>query len=150
MTVLLIFGAVAHQCDIAMTPQRLKQPQGELLSVILDSLVGAIEPRAAIEEFPAVTPAKFSPSNPVESEKLQQPFARTEIRHPRVIPRLLEAPPTNPSGQDPQSIFLSIDWGVNRLGTDHGVGGSARDSPPMSAAAWNPTIKNNVADRSER
>jgi len=49
MALLLVLIAMAHQRDIAATSQLLEQPQGEFLTMILDSLVGSIEANAAVE-----------------------------------------------------------------------------------------------------
>jgi hypothetical protein len=59
----LIFVAVTHQCDVSTLPELMDQPQSELLTVILDSLVGSIEPNTAVKEFTPVPASEFRPSH---------------------------------------------------------------------------------------
>ena len=57
-----IFIAVTHQGDVSTTSKLLDQPQCELLSVILDPLVGSIESSATAEEFTSVLTTKGRPT----------------------------------------------------------------------------------------
>jgi len=119
MAILLILIAMTHQRDIAATSQLLNQPQSELLAVILDLLVGAIEANAAVKQLSAVTPAKFGPTDLVEPKQVEQLFARPKIRHPLVIPRFLKTPPAYTRRQDPQPIVFSVNRRVNGFRSNH-------------------------------
>jgi hypothetical protein len=62
VTVHLILVAVTHQRDVSATPKLLNQPQRELLTVILDPIVGPIEGSTTAEEFEAVPTPEIRPA----------------------------------------------------------------------------------------
>src|SRR5260370_26948092 len=88
----LIFLAVTHQRDVSTPPELLDQPQSELLTVILDPLVGFIEANAAVKQFTSVSTPEIRPTDLVEPHQRKQLFARPKICHPRVIPGLPQPP----------------------------------------------------------
>jgi len=59
----LLLIAVTHQRNVATPSHLLKQPQRELLTVILDPLIGSIETNAALEELMTVAPREFRLTN---------------------------------------------------------------------------------------
>jgi hypothetical protein len=60
MTVGLLFSALAHHGNSFALGQFLKQPQGELLSVVFDGAIAPVN-RAAFEQFLSVSPAELGP-----------------------------------------------------------------------------------------
>jgi len=93
MAVLFVLVAMAHQRDIAATAELLDKSQSELLTVILDALVGLIKGNATAKELAPIPAREIGPSHrpgPILQEK---PFTRPKIRHPLVIPRLIKTPP---------------------------------------------------------
>ena len=58
----LVFITVTHQRNGASSPERLKQTKAELLPVILNSAVAAVD-RAILKQFSSVAACKLAPSD---------------------------------------------------------------------------------------
>jgi hypothetical protein len=98
----------------------LQQPQSKLLAMIFDSLVRSIDP-ARLAQFLAVTPAILRPSDLSGQERIAEPLARPQIRHPDIVTVFRQTAPAPPRRQDPQPILLRFDSGVNGLRPKHQV-----------------------------
>ena len=112
MAVRFIFGAMAQQRDRAVPSDRLQQPEGEFLTVILDRGIGAVQ-FIALKQFFAVAMAELLPFDPARLKVAQQTFARTKIGHPDIVLRCRHAPATKSCRHDTQSILLGFHRGKN-------------------------------------
>ena len=131
----LILGAMAEQRNRLVFCQKLKEAQGELLAVILDSLIAAVD-RPALAQFLAVTRAVFWPGDLSRQEFIPQRLAGPEVRHPNMVTIAWQAAAPSSRRQDPQSILERFDPGVNRLRFDHDYL-RAKRGPDGGSAALN-------------
>src|SRR5262245_49048869 len=86
MTLLLVLGAVAEQRHVAAPCQLLDQPQRELLAVVLDGGVVAID-CAVGAKLASIPPDELRPGHLATQHRFQEPFAWTEGWHPHVVAR---------------------------------------------------------------
>ena len=84
MTVRLVLIALAQERDRTALRQVLEEAQRELLAVILDRPVAAID-RATLEQFLAIAPGKLAPRDLVGLKSTQELLARAEIGHPHLV-----------------------------------------------------------------
>src|SRR5262245_11282260 len=84
VTVLLIFGAVAHQGDVILAREVLDQSQRELLAVVLDRPAARVD-RAVHEQLSEVLARELRPRLPSREHGSEELLARRERRHPDVV-----------------------------------------------------------------
>ena len=104
VAVLLVFITVTHQRNGASSPERLKQTKAELLPVILNSAVAAVD-RAILKQFSAVAACKLAPSNPPLLSIAEQRFARPKIGHPHVVPARGHTTAAKTCHEDAHAVF---------------------------------------------
>ena len=111
MTMPLIFRAMTKQRDGLLLRQMLKQPQGELLSVVFDSLVSRIY-AAGFLQFFQVASGVFRPRNFAGEDCIAQLFARPEIRHPDIESIRGQTATSSSRDENPKSV-ARLDWAMN-------------------------------------
>ena len=72
-----------------------------------------------MKELPTVAPSKVRPTDIAGLPHSKQPLARSKIRHPLVVPRLLESATAYPRRQDPQAVVVPIDRRIHGFRSDH-------------------------------
>jgi hypothetical protein len=118
MAMLFILGAMAKQRNGSGFGQVLEKPQGEFLAVILDPLIPAID-RARLAQLCQITAAVFRPGYLTREDCISQLLARPEVCHPNVETIAGQSPAAPARRQDPKTILLRFDFGVNGLGFEH-------------------------------
>lgn len=86
----LIFLTVAHQCNGTSSSKSLKQAQGELLPMVLDEAVAAID-AATFLQLRSIAPCILSPSDLSLVPVGEQYSAHPNVGHPYVITVLRHA-----------------------------------------------------------
>jgi hypothetical protein len=118
---LFVFGAVAEQRHRLGFRKMLQEPQSEFLAVILDSLIAEID-RPAFTQFPAISVGVSAPREFPRQKFVSKALARAEIRHPNVVSVFRQAPASATRYKDSQTVLMRIDFGVNGLCFEHGLG----------------------------
>ena len=99
MAILLVFGAMAQQRYSVVLRKVLQEAQSELLAVIFDSLVAAIN-RSALTQFLAVSVAELGPRDFPRQKFIPELLARSEICHPNIVTVCRQAAASASSGEN--------------------------------------------------
>ena len=99
VTLWLVLFALTQERDGVALRQVLEETQGELLTVIFDRAVPAID-RTTLEQFLPIAPRKLAPGDLVGLESTQELLARTEIGHPHMVASLGQPPTAKTGGKD--------------------------------------------------
>jgi hypothetical protein len=118
MTVRLVLRAMAHESYVPTPRKNAQQTQGELLAVVLDSLVLRVCLKLP-EQFGTITAAKVSPRQPARTVGMQQALTRAQIRHPYIVFRSFQATPLRARGQYAKTILRPVDRRVDRFRPEH-------------------------------
>lgn len=116
---LFVFSTMAQQRHRLIFGEMLQEAQSEFLTVILDSLIAAID-RSVLAQFLAVSVAEFGPSDFSGQKFVPELLAWAEISHPNVETVFRQAPASTPCCENPQTVLTPVDFSVNRLCFEHG------------------------------
>ena len=118
MAMLLLFAAVAHEGNISRPSQPFYEPEREFLPVVLYGRVLLIH-RPVCEHLLSVTSNELRPFDLLVAECSEQLLARSQFRHPHVVTRLGQPPPTKACDQNPHPVTLLIDWTPHAFRSEH-------------------------------
>jgi hypothetical protein len=109
---------VTEQGHSLFLGQMLEQPEGELLAVVLDSLVARVH-TADLHEFLYIAAAVIAPGNLARQNRIPELLTWAKVRHPDIEPIRGQTAAPATRRQDSEAV-AGFDWTVNRLGLKHG------------------------------